>query len=419
VSRIALITAVHVACITASLATAVKAFADTSAKILWIHADGGWDTTMVFDNKIGVTGVAQESGAVAATGAGGITFVDHPSRPAVRSFFDNQGGRAAIVNGIRTGSMSHEMATRRMLGGANAGRFTDWLSWYVSNVPVSREFPHISIDAPYMPGALAANSLRLTSETIAARLAGLPSAATALPTAAEDAITKHLALSWAEVTRASTTNGIDGEKSRAIITSVTKDSKLTTALANANTATFNAADSQLLRHGKLVVELMKNNLVQAATIQAGPRRMFDTHSGNFNGQTSALNNLFAGLNGIISAATTAGISSNLIIIVTSDLGRAPQLNSNGGKEHWPWTSALIWGTGVRGGRVLGETDAALRGLLIDPIFGDIGGTQGVQLEMGNIMGALFLKQGIIARSIIGDLKPLSALVGDTGNGGAP
>ena len=49
--------------------------------ILMVYCSGGWDPTMVFDDKAGSALVAQEPGAVAAVGAGNIPFVDHPARP--------------------------------------------------------------------------------------------------------------------------------------------------------------------------------------------------------------------------------------------------------------------------------------------------------------------------------------------------
>src|SRR5262245_7665492 len=73
--------------------------------ILLVHCSGGWDTTMVFDNKLGVASCTSEDGAFAANGLGGISYVGHASRPAVTNFFDAYGLNAAIVNGIKAGSL--------------------------------------------------------------------------------------------------------------------------------------------------------------------------------------------------------------------------------------------------------------------------------------------------------------------------
>lgn len=46
------------------------------------------------------------------------------------------------------------------------------------------------------------------------------------------------------------------------------------------------------------------------------------------------------------------------IVVSGEFGRAPRLNPQGGRDHWPhcWT-ALLAGAGIRGGVVYGSSDA--------------------------------------------------------------
>ena len=49
----------------------------------------------------------------------------------------------------------------------------------------------------------------------------------------------------------------------------------------------------------------------------------------------------------------------------SEMGRTPALNGAEGKDHWPYTSLMLIGPGVSGGRVLGATNAALVGQPIE------------------------------------------------------
>jgi uncharacterized protein (DUF1501 family) len=46
------------------------------------------------------------------------------------------------------------------------------------------------------------------------------------------------------------------------------------------------------------------------------------------------------------------------VVATGEFGRTPKLNGAGGRDHWPgvWT-ALLAGGGVRGGQVVGASDA--------------------------------------------------------------
>jgi hypothetical protein len=53
-----------------------------------------------------------------------------------------------------------------------------------------------------------------------------------------------------------------------------------------------------------------------------------------------------------------GMLESTLVVATGEFGRTPKLNGAGGRDHWPgvW-SALLAGGGVRGGQVVGSSDA--------------------------------------------------------------
>jgi hypothetical protein len=53
-----------------------------------------------------------------------------------------------------------------------------------------------------------------------------------------------------------------------------------------------------------------------------------------------------------------GLLDSTLVVATGEFGRTPRINPNGGRDHWPgvW-SALLAGGGVRGGQVIGSSDA--------------------------------------------------------------
>lgn len=53
-----------------------------------------------------------------------------------------------------------------------------------------------------------------------------------------------------------------------------------------------------------------------------------------------------------------GLLGSTMVVATGEFGRTPRLNAAGGRDHWPgvW-SALVGGGGVRGGQVIGTSDA--------------------------------------------------------------
>lgn len=53
-----------------------------------------------------------------------------------------------------------------------------------------------------------------------------------------------------------------------------------------------------------------------------------------------------------------GMLENTLVMVASEFGRTPRVNSSGGRDHWSRASSvLLFGAGIRPGTVIGKTDA--------------------------------------------------------------
>lgn len=53
-----------------------------------------------------------------------------------------------------------------------------------------------------------------------------------------------------------------------------------------------------------------------------------------------------------------GLSDQILLIVTGEMGRTPRLNSNGGRDHWGnLTPLIVAGGGLRMGQVIGRSDS--------------------------------------------------------------
>ncbi|MCA9174808.1 MAG: DUF1501 domain-containing protein [Planctomycetales bacterium] len=53
-----------------------------------------------------------------------------------------------------------------------------------------------------------------------------------------------------------------------------------------------------------------------------------------------------------------GLLDRTAVVVWGEFGRTPRINAKGGRDHWPGTqSVLLAGGGIRGGRVIGQTDS--------------------------------------------------------------
>ena len=53
-----------------------------------------------------------------------------------------------------------------------------------------------------------------------------------------------------------------------------------------------------------------------------------------------------------------GLFDSTIVVAIGEFGRTPRINDKAGRDHWEHCyNALVAGGGVRGGRVIGESDA--------------------------------------------------------------
>ena len=118
-----------------------------------------------------------------------------------------------------------------------------------------------------------------------------------------------------------------------------------------------------------VAGALAEGLSHCALIQ--PQLFWDTHAQNST-QGQLHEDFFAALNALMSALSERGIVDDTVVLVASEMGRTPRHNGEGGKDHWPWTSAMLVGAGVAGGRAYGQTDEWLQPAPIDLVSGEVG-----------------------------------------------
>ncbi|MCB9744558.1 MAG: DUF1501 domain-containing protein, partial [Alphaproteobacteria bacterium] len=125
----------------------------------------------------------------------------------------------------------------------------------------------------------------------------------------------------------------------------------------------------------LAVEMLAQDLAQAVTVTYSSD--WDTHALNDIWQNWHWSGLFNGLAPMMrSLAETPGrqaatLAEETVVVVLSEMGRTPGLNAEDGKDHWPYTSAMLIGPGVAGGRAIGGYDSLYYGQTVDPDSGDV------------------------------------------------
>jgi hypothetical protein len=142
-----------------------------------------------------------------------------------------------------------------------------------------------------------------------------------------------------------------------------------------------------------------------------PRRSpaWDQHS-DIGHQSTSFEELFQHLDLLTTElATRTGRAGPLLdevtVLVCSEMGRHPALNLQGGKDHWTYTSCLLFGAGVRGDVHVGGYDEGGFGRTVDLASG---GDGGVSVLPGNL-GATLLALGDVDPGGVGEV--IGAVVG--------
>lgn len=379
--------------------------------VLRIHCDGGWDQTCVFDNKSNSNVVAVETAQTLGVGADGINYVSHGSRPNVDAFFAVNGGQACIVNGIFCEGIERQSTLESSMGvliNEKTRYITDYLEFYSRFAAKKKTAGHLVFNAPYFPGEEGGRSYFIDSEVIN-RISTAPTNVNTISTAAETKLQEYLESHYKDFVKGMKKDGIDYRKAVAINEARVRNTEISESVLEALQATNNAADSDLLNQAKAALYLFEAGLSQSATVRAGNNLAWDTVADNFLTQSALFNSLFGDLSQIIAYAESIGVSENLMILVTSESGRSPTLNSLNGKDRWSYTSLLAWGKYIRPAAVVGKTDEYLRGVPLNPEFGTEEGETD-PITMRNVFAALYFAAAINYSKLLSKTNYLSLMI---------
>jgi uncharacterized protein (DUF1501 family) len=130
---------------------------------------------------------------------------------------------------------------------------------------------------------------------------------------------------------------------------------------------------------KLRTEYGRNTLGQSCLmarrlVEAGVRCVtidhsnWDTHERNFKGLKDQLLPKFdPALATLLRDLSERGLLATTLVLITGEFGRTPRINANAGRDHWgPSFTVAVAGGGIKGGRVVGASDARAERPLTDP-----------------------------------------------------
>jgi uncharacterized protein (DUF1501 family) len=346
-----------------------------SRRLVIFYNEGGWDPSFVFDPHFDEDTVEGDPGATPAE-INGIAFAHSPMRPSVKAFFQAYGSESLVLNGLRVPSISHTQGARLLLTGRRDLGASDLPTLVAQRHGHQLPMPHLVISGPRFPGGVSGTMVPL-SETLTGTVHGeLPAHFQAVQ-GHEQALQDFLAL---EHQALSPEKPMFERMQAAWAQRTTLDSTFPLRVVQ-NAAIGDQIDN--------VVEAFQGGISCCATLRSQLPELvvWDSHSDNSLNQNAAYDASFSQLHTLVDRLSSAGLLSTTTILVASEMGRSPLMNALGGKDHWPFTSAMLVGAGVRGGRVMGASNGQLIGEKVDFATGSQSAS-GAVLDIANLHAGL-------------------------------
>ncbi len=381
-------------------------------KLIIVLASGGWDQTYALDPKLFASGVDSPEGTEQRFGD--IPILVHPSRPSVTDFFTRYADRVALINGLQVRSFVHPDCMKRVLTGSPSETTPDMGA--IAAFERGRELPvpYLALGGQARSGPYAAVTGRTgTTNQLAALVdptAAYPSAngglfpETGLVASDEERarVRQYLDASTARLAATRGANGYNKKRIDDFSASLDRADRLR-AFARENGAGDRDYTLDLGVQIPLAVRALEQGLSCAALMQTND---WDTHQGNER-QSTLHENMFGALGVLIETLESRALLDETLVLVLSEMGRTPKLNGDAGKDHWPVTSAMLLGAGVRGGQVLGGTDDELGALALDLSTGTPS-SGGEQVQASHLVAGVLETLGVDPATYLPDVTPFRA-----------
>jgi len=384
-----------------------RAQAASPTRLVVYFAYGGWDPTYLFDPKPGSGTVDTPEGDWLTHGD--LRVWDTGRMPETHALLSRFADRTAIVNGVSVNSLVHEECARRLLTGTSAAALADVASRVASQLGSHRPVPYFTLGANARTHGLEAQAATLGWSN---QLQSLVNPAMAWPTThsafrasheQDAAVAAYLADRADHLAASRGTTGSNGVRLDDYAESLQRADQIRAFVPGSfleDWALF--SDYDLAGHAAAA---LAEGFSQAVFVSDGG--YWDTHSGN-GMQASLFEDLSGGLGRLMDELDRAGIIDETLVMVVSEMGRSPLINALGGKDHWPYTSAMFIGPGVSAGVVSG-TDDTLRQVAVDLDSGEAS-AGGRALQTHDVLATATALMGLDAAELYPDSEVIRAVV---------
>jgi hypothetical protein len=293
----------------------------------------------------------------------------------VHSFFQAHNDVASAVRGISVRSISHDVCIRRMLTGSPADDAPDVGVIAANAHGPALPAPYLTLGAFSFPGDLEGASVRqgTTNQLSLAMnydLLDPGGVGATFPNVDEQAlITQYLQGGGIDFQAARGQHGKNAQKSGDYLSSLDRLDGLYAQRGNLGSPF--ALTTGLTEQLTNALTMLEQDVCWSVNVSTG--FVWDHHdpaaapTGSYQGAQGLQNQiLWPALDTLVNELKTRDGSTpgskmidETVVVVLSEMTRTPLYNDVGGKDHWPYTSALVIGAGVNAGKSLGATDGSL------------------------------------------------------------
>lgn len=376
---------------------------------------GGWDPTLVFDPKEPSTTVNVAQGRVKQYND--LSIWTDSTRPAIDTYFQRWGSISAVVNGIAVRSLVHEECVEQVLTGVSLEKKPDIGAVIASKLKEKAPVPYLTLGAQAQPRELAPLAAEFGFTNQLSSLAVPDYAYPKLgsqeqhhgfgPSKDEQQwVKQYLSNSQADYAKNHGKQGRNGKRIDDFANSSQRADRLATFLNHSSIAEPKVV-FRFSEKYPMAVQALQENFSNVVFMQTDG---WDTHS-NVAQQEPMMNDLFTGLNGLMNSLHKNKMLDSTMVLVLSEMGRTPRMNNEKGKDHWPFTSAMLVGGAVRGGHHYGVTDPELYPLPIDLKTGKATKSGGTSLRTTHLLSAVMKLMGLDPATHFHQKDMLQAVIG--------
>ena len=330
-----------------------------------------------------------------------LSYVSHPDRPEVDTYFQDFTPQTAILNGIIVPNINHMICNRLLYTGSSTGTEPDWATRIARSTAQNYPLPHMLISGKAI-GGLQSDLIVNVGENgqLQQLLNGEILEHSDLPITPPSQTVENISNLYLE----QALKKAESHQNQAFLDSYSQALERIKLMKSLSSEIRWNTDGSEQSQIDLTVDLLRSDLTRCITLEFY-RLTFDSHEDNESKQSRNFAELFGFVHNLVNTlATTAGLThpsllDETTILVLSEMGRTPYQNGAKGKEHWYHTSGMLIGSGIQGGRVFGGYSDLFYGEPVDLSTGEVFG--GGQEITPKVLGGTILA--------LGDVDPVEEL----------